>query len=121
MIWRADTDKAHRCPGRSLPDGHPRRCPNGYVSCEETGWYFRRLHVYQCRDCGMRVTVFPGWPHYPGTDSWKWRLWWFWWHDLIVRPLSNARYMYEAYGLREGLRREWQIFRILHGRRKGST
>jgi hypothetical protein len=78
VIWRADTDKAHRCPGRSLPEGHPRVCNGGYVSCEETGWRFRRLHVYRCGTCGMRVTVFPGWPHYPGTERYWSRFRWFW-------------------------------------------
>jgi hypothetical protein len=89
MIWRADTDKAHRCPGRSLPEGHPRHC-NGYVSAEETGGHFRRLHVYHCNACGMRVTRFPGWPHYPGTESYYWRIRWFWTRGL--------RYKAEAWG-----------------------
>jgi hypothetical protein len=75
MIWRADTDKAHRCPCRML-DGC--NCRNGYVSSEETGWHFRRLHVYRCGTCGIRVTRSPGWPHYPGTGSYRVRFTWFW-------------------------------------------
>lgn len=70
LVWRADTNKAHRCPCWAFPEGHPLAC-NGYVSSEETDWTFKRLHVYRCAKCGIRVTTFPGWPGLPGTDEWR--------------------------------------------------
>lgn len=97
MIWRADTDKAHRCPCRMLDPDNPLDC-GGYVSSEETGWYFRRLHVYRCGTCDIRVTVFPGWPHYPGTDSYRRRISWF-----LTRGL---RYKAQSLGWR--LRMAWR-------------
>jgi len=75
LIWRADTDKAHRCPCRMLGSCD---CRNGYVSTEETDWHFRLLHVYRCGTCGIRVTRFPGWPHFPGTEIYWERFTWFW-------------------------------------------
>jgi hypothetical protein len=117
VIWRADTDKAHRCPGRSLPDGHPREC-NGYVSCEETGGMFRRLHVYRCGTCGMRVTVFPGWPHYPGTEHYKWRAY-HWWRSTFTYPTGYLRDAIRWYGVRGGIRHQWRTFKILHAIRAG--
>lgn len=85
MIWRADTDKAHRCPCRTLDGSFA--C-GGYVSSEETGWHFRRLHVYRCGTCDIKVTCFPGWPHYPGTESYRVRFTWFWTRGLRYKIVN---------------------------------
>lgn len=79
MIYHTDFDKAHRCPRR------PDWC-DGYVSCEETGWRWKRWHVYTCNACGLRVAKGLLIPHHPQSgDTWTGRAYWFWWHGPRLR------------------------------------
>jgi hypothetical protein len=77
MIYHVDFDKAWRCP---------RECGGGHVSWEETGWRFKRWHVYTCDNCGLRVAKGLLIPHHPESGyTWRGRAEWFWWTRPRVR------------------------------------
>ena len=60
MIWRADYDKAHRCPRRCTDE-----CSGFVDGYEPKGRYFTTWAVHTCNGCGLRVARCWLLPSYP--------------------------------------------------------
>jgi len=88
MIWRANYDKAHRCPRRAT-----REC-DGYVDGSEPGnRWFTTWKVHACNECGLRVARNFLLPGYPGAgDGYKARFRW-----LVRRNYMDLTYWLTGY------------------------